>query len=193
MNLGICPNCINQLTEDSALITRPSSIFKGNNVYAMCKNCQQVLLYNRDREMLFDLDEYKDEQDILDEINMLLSEVDNHYEVAPPCQHDCSQCAGECDTQFKRASKERRNKPSEPEPESTPVKPVEKPEEEVIADDIIIDTLETHFLAVNKADPSQKKLLTEQDFGLIDVDNWVFFELKYVRVEPVITYKVIRH
>jgi hypothetical protein len=185
MNLGICPNCINQLTEDSALITRPSSIFKGNNVYLMCKSCQQVLLYNKDREMIFDLDEYKDEQDVLDEINILLSEVDNHYEVTSPCQHDCSQCSGECDTQFKRAS---RSKPSEP------VEPITKDtKEEIITDDIIIDTLETHFLAVSKADPSQKKLLTEQDFELINVNDWVFFELKHVSVEPVITYKVVRH
>ncbi len=183
MNFGICPNCVNNLTEDSALATKPSSIFKGNNIYVMCKNCQQVLLYNRDRDMIFDLDEYKDEQEVLDEINKLLSEIDNHYEVAPPCQQDCSQCAGGCDTQFKRASKERKQQPKE--------EPVV--EEEVVADDLIKDTLENHFLAVSKADPSQKKLLTEQDFSLINVNDWIFFELKSVDVEPVVTYKVVRH
>ena len=188
MNLGICPNCVNQLTEDSALVTKTSSIFKGNNVYVMCKNCQQVLLYNRDRNMLFDLDEYKDEQDVLDEINMLLSEIDNHYEVSPPCQHDCSQCSGECDTQFKRASKERRSKPVDP---VDPI--VEEPQEEIATDDVIIEALENHFLAVNKADPSQKKLLTEQDFGLVNVNDWIFFELTHVNVEPVVSFKIIRY
>ena len=179
MSLGICPNCINQLTEDSALITKPSSIFKGNNVYLMCKNCQQVLLYNKDRNLIFDLDEYKDEQNVLDEINQLLSEIDNHYEVAP-CQQDCSQCEG-CDTQFKRVSKEKKQVSSQ------------SKEEEVNVDDMIKETLEQHFLAVNKVDPSQKKLLTEQEFSLMNVNDWVFFELQHVVIEPIITYKVVRH
>lgn len=185
MAFGMCPNCMNQLTEDSALVTKPSSIFKGNNVYLMCKNCQQVLLYNKDRDMIFDLNEYKDDDDVLDEINKLLSEVDNHYEVASSanCTGNCSQCGG-CDTQFKRASKERRavSKPEEP------VK-----EEVEVTNDMVKQALEQHFLAVNKIDPSQKKLLTEQEFSLIDVNDWVFFELTPVEIEPVITYKVVRH
>lgn len=187
MNLGICPNCINQLTEDSALITKPSSIFKGNNVYLMCKNCQQVLLYNRDRDLVFDLDEYKGDEEILEEINRLLSEVDNHYEVAvsAPCQYDCSQCES-CDTQFKRASKERKQQPLLSE-ESVSSKPEEVP------DEVIKQTLKQYFLVVNKADPSQKKLLTEQDFSLINIDEWIFFALEHVEIEPVITYKVVRH
>ena len=196
MNLGICPNCINQLTEDSALVTKPSSIFKGNNVYVMCKNCQQVLLYNRDRDMVFDLDEYKDDEEILIEINKLLSEIDNHYEVATaPCQQNCSQC-GECDTQFKRASKEKKQAPVPPIKEEPIVnEPVvnEAAVNESNQKDMIKQALEQHFLIVNKADPSQKKILTEQDFSLINVNDWVFFELVHVDVQPVITYKVVRH
>jgi hypothetical protein len=184
MNLGICPNCINQLTEDSALVTKPSSIFKGNNVYLMCKNCQQVLLYNRDRDMIFDLDEYKDEQDVLDEINQLLSEIDNHYEVALPCQQNCSQCEG-CDSQFKRERAKKAPKAEEPEEKIHM--------QEMIPDEMIKQSLENHFLAISKIDPTQKKILTEQDFSLINVNDWVFFELVPVEVEPVITYKVVRH
>ena len=182
MNFGICPNCVNKLTEDSALMTKMSSIFKGNNHYLMCKNCQQVLLYNRDRDMIFDLDEYKEEQDILDEINALLSEIDNHYEVSAPCQHDCSKCAGECETKFKRASKERKAKPVESQ---------EKPVQDVEVS--VVDILEGYFLAVNKQDPNQKKLLTENEFGLIDINEWIFFELKHVDVEPVVSFKIIRY
>jgi hypothetical protein len=192
MNLGICPNCVNQLTDDSALVTEPSSIFKGSNVYLMCKNCQQILLYNRDRNMVFDLDEYKDDEDVLEEINKLLSEVDNHYEVLAPCQsnaceHNCSTCEG-CDTQYKRSSnKERRTA------NPHPVAPVEELKEEIFNDDLIKDALECNFLAVNKADPSQKKILSEEDFKLINVQEWLFFELKYVTVNPIISYEIVRY
>ena len=33
MEYGLCPDCMNKLNENSALMTKPSSIFKGNNVY----------------------------------------------------------------------------------------------------------------------------------------------------------------
>ena len=184
MNFGFCPDCTNKLTTDSALVTKSSSIFKGNNFYVMCKNCNQVLLYNADRDMLFDLNEYKDEQDVLDEINQLLSEVDNHYEVASPCQQDCSKCEG-CDSQFKRERAKKAPKAEEPEEEVHM--------QEMISEEMIKQTLENHFLAINKIDPNQKKILTEQEFSLIDVNNWTFFELMPVEIKPVITYKVVRH
>jgi hypothetical protein len=58
---------------------------------------------------------------------------------------------------------------------------------------MIKQSLENHFLAISKIDPTQTKILTEQDFSLINVNDWVFFELVPVEVEPVITYKVVRH
>lgn len=187
MSFGICPNCINQLTESSALMTKPSSIFKGNNVYLMCKNCQQVLLYNRDRDLIFDLDEYKDDDEILNEINTLLSEIDKHYEVSPPCeacQHDCSKCEG-CDTQYKRSSnKERKSVHQEPEPE--------KNIDNIPDIELIVDALSNNFLIVNKADPSQKKILTQDDFKFINIDEWLFFELQHVIVNPIISYEIVR-
>lgn len=187
MSFGICPNCINNLTEDSALMTKPSSIFKGDNVYLMCKNCQQVLLYNKNRNMLFDLDEYKEDEEVIKEINMLLSDIDNRYEVtttAPPCSGNCSGCNG-CDTQYQRSSNKRQVPVSQQEPEQEA--------EEPPVEDIINATLSNSFLAVNKHDPSQKKILTEDDFGLLKVDEWLFFELRAVEVKPIISYEVIRH
>ena len=184
MNFGFCPDCANKLTEDSSLATRPSSIFKGNNIYVMCKNCQQVLLYNLDRDLVFDLKEYQDDGDVIEEINRLLSEVDNHYEVAPACNHDCSTCSG-CDTQYQRVSnKERKQTAVKQEPVETVE---EKPDNNVIK-----DILSVSFLVVNKEDPSQKKILTEQDFNLINPDEWLFFEFQEVIIEPVVSYKIHR-
>lgn len=188
MSLGICPNCINQLTDESTLATKPSSIFKGNNIYLMCKNCQQVLLYNVDRNLIFDLDEYKEDENVIEEINRLLSEIDNHYEVAPscePCSHNCSTCSG-CDTQYQRVSNKERKAPKQEEF----VSPVE---EEKQNSDVVKDILSISFLAVNKKDPAQKKILTEQDFNLINVDEWLFFELKHVTVNPIVTYEIVRN
>ena len=191
MSFGICPNCFNQLTEDSSLVTRPSSIFKGNNTYLMCKNCQQVLLYNKDRDMIFDLDEYKEDDGVLVEINKLLSEVDNNYEVPidASCSGNCSQCnscSSESQYQGYLSNREKRH-------HNTIDKESAESTESVEDDsDIISATLANGFLAVNKKDPSQKKILREEDLGLVKIDEWIFFELVPVIIEAVTTYKIER-
>ena len=81
MSFGYCPSCYNQLTEESVMVTKPSEVFKGNNVYMMCKKCQRVVLYNKDRDMMFDLDEYLDDEKVLEEINKLLEDLDPNLEV----------------------------------------------------------------------------------------------------------------
>ena len=192
MDFGMCPNCINRLTEDSALITSPSSIFKGNNVYMLCKNCQQVLLYNKDRDMIFDLDDFKDDENVIEEINMLLEKIDSHYEVSA-CSGDCKQCAGCHDEQeYARSSRRKAAPPKEkaaPEPMIEDV--VEEEPEEI--SEMINTTLDYGFLAVNKVDPSKKLIILEEDLNSIKVDEWVFFELTPVTIKAVTTYEIERH
>ena len=185
MEFGMCPNCINKLTEDSALITGPSSIFKGNNVYMLCKNCQQVLLYNKDRDMIFDLDEYKEDEEIIEEINELLEKINSNYEVAPQsgnCTGNCSQCAGCHDEQeYRRSSRIR-----------TPEPMAEEPTERVQEPELINQVFDYGFLAVNKADPSKKQLILEEELNSIKVDEWVFFELVPVKIKAITTYEIER-
>ena len=185
MNFGICPNCVNTLTEDSALVTAKSKIFKGNSHYLMCKNCQQVVLYSPDRDMIFDLADMKDDEEILEEINALLSEVDRHYEV-PTCEHDCSACAG-CDTQYRRTSNKERRTVQEPKVEPQPIQEEESDQEVVDA------VLSNCFLAIHKEDIAQKRIITEDDFASMNIDEWMFFELTPVIINAVTTYEVIRH
>jgi hypothetical protein len=199
MDFGMCPNCINRLTEDSALITSPSSIFKGNNVYMLCKNCQQVLLYNKDRDMVFDLDDFKDDDSVIEEINMLLEKIDSHYEV-PACSGDCQQCAGCHDEQEYTRSSARKATPARK--KAAPAMPEEKPEEiiEDVAEKELEDipeminiTLDHGFLAVNKIDPSKKLIILEEDLNSIKIDEWVFFELTPVTIKAITTYEIERH
>lgn len=189
MNFGFCPDCTNKLTDDSALVTKSSSIFKGNNRYIMCKNCNQVLLYNGDRDMLFDLSEYQNDENVLKEINDLLSEIDNNYEVPieSSCSGDCSKCSScqsEKEFQGYFSNKEKRHHQQQQQT------PVESQVEEDAA--VISATLANGFLAVNKKDPTQKKLLIEEDLGTVQVDEWIFFELVPVIIEAVTTYKIER-
>ena len=189
MNFGFCPDCTNKLTDDSALITKSSNIFKGHNRYIMCKNCNQVLLYNEDRDMLFDLSDYQNDENVLKEINELLSEIDNNYEVPieSSCPGDCSKCEScqsEKEYQGYFSNKEKRCHHQQ---QQAPVEPQIEEDAAVIS-----ATLANGFLAVNKKDPTQKKLLIEEDLGTVQVDEWIFFELVPVIIEAVTTYKIER-
>ena len=177
MDFGICPNCFNKLTEESAIQTGLSEIFKGNNSYLLCKNCQQVLLYNMNRDMIFDLDDYKEDEDVIAEINKLLSEIDSHYEVADQCSGDCSAC-------------QRKNRKQAPVP---PVEPIKEPEDNI--EHVIKSALSNGILAVNKKDPTTKLILADKcDLDDINIDEWVFFEMNPIEIQVEIKkfYNIIR-
>lgn len=190
IEFGLCPNCFNKLTESSAIKTGLSEIFKGNNSYLLCKNCQQVLLYNMNRDMIFDLDDYKEDKEVIAEINKLLSEIDNHYEVAK------QECSGNCDTCCSCIS--------EPEPSykrSSRAKPVPKCEEieELIQEEqpdvkeVITSTLNSGLLAVNVKDPTVKLILVNtSDLDDLNLNEWVFFEMTPVEVKVKKIYDIVR-
>ena len=158
MNFGYCPSCYNQLTEESAMVTKPSEVFKGNNVYIICKHCQRVVLYNNDRNMMFDLDDYQDDKKVLEEISKLLEDLDPNLEVAKEevnCTGNCAACAG-CEDQYHRyfSRKQERSVPdSEPE-----LEPIEASDENILTDEDIQMALSNTLLAVNKQDVSIKKI-----------------------------------
>ena len=184
MSFGYCPSCYNQLTEESVMVTKPSEVFKGNNVYMMCKKCQRVVLYNKDRDMIFDLDEYLDDEKVLEEINKLLEDLDPNLEVAKEetnCTGNCAACAG-CEEQYQRTFNRRQEKPASLEPSETVQ----------ISDKDIYKVLNNALLAVNKEDVSIKKIFLIDDLNDIDINEWIFFELQPVKLKPVVSYEIER-
>ena len=196
MNFGYCPSCYNQLTEESAMVTKPSEVFKGNNVYIVCKHCQRVVLYNSDRDMMFDLDDYQDDKKVLEEISKLLEDLDPNLEVAKEevnCTGDCAACAG-CEDQYHRyfSRKQEKSVPDlEPELESEP-EPIKVSDEYILTDEDIQMALSNALLAVNKQDVSIKKIFLVDDLNNINVDEWVFFDLQPVRLKQVTSYEIER-
>jgi predicted nucleic-acid-binding Zn-ribbon protein len=105
---GFCPNCNTGLTENNIVSTKESAIFKGHNVYCMCKHCGYVMIYNKERDLIFSLDRFKDDEDIIKEIYDLLNEATDNgiesvskaeteeeikEEVHHSCEGNCASCS----------------------------------------------------------------------------------------------------
>ena len=159
---GFCPNCNTELTENNVVSTKESAIFKGHNVYCMCKHCGYVMVYNKDRDLIFSLDKFKDDEDIIKEIYDLLNEatdnniesVSKEEEVEHSCEGNCSSCSG-CQSQIKESIEE------------------------------------GDLLAVN-IKTGEMSIIHQQHLELINVDDYNFFELNKVIVERVVSYKIQR-
>ena len=75
---GFCPNCNIALGDkENIILTKESKIFKGHNVYCMCKQCGYVMVYNKDRDLVFSLDRFSDDKEVVTEISELLNEATN--------------------------------------------------------------------------------------------------------------------
>ena len=174
---GFCPNCNNNIKDASNIIlTEESKIFKGHNVYCMCKHCGYVMVYNLDRDLVFSLDRFKDDEDIIKEIHELLSkasdielevvakdiektkEVEEIEEVeARPvesgCQGNCSSCS-KCHSN---------------------------------------DNLEAgNLIAINQINGEISVIRDQKQLDAIEVNDYRFFELSEVIVERTISYKIQR-
>ena len=204
MAINFCPNCFNELNDKTSVMTEVSSIFTGNNAYVLCKKCNQVLLYNINREMLFDLDDFKDDEKVIAEINELLEKADNHYEVPSPvskCAESCEQC-NSCSTQYKRRSFADKffdiddvfdfptnNVKQSSMPEEPSNKEVQKPE----PSKNFVD--EKVYIAILKFDSSVRHVIHESDLSEFNLKEWDFYEaeLHPVEIEPVTAFKITRH
>lgn len=75
---GFCPNCNIALGDkENIVLTKESKIFKGHNVYCMCKQCGYVMVYNKDRDLVFSLDRFSEDKEVVTEISELLNEATN--------------------------------------------------------------------------------------------------------------------
>lgn len=74
--MSLCPNCSCSLEDKENIIaTEESKLFKGNNIYIMCKKCGYVMVYNRSRKLVYSLDNYKDDKEVMEEVATLLTEA----------------------------------------------------------------------------------------------------------------------
>lgn len=74
--MSLCPNCACSLeNKENIIATEESKLFKGNNIYMMCKQCGYVMVYNRSRKLVYSLDNYKDDKEVMEEVATLLAEA----------------------------------------------------------------------------------------------------------------------
>ena len=176
MSIGFCPSCGAALEDNNVLITDESKIFKGHNKYAMCKHCGYVMIYNETRGILYSLDKYKEDNDVLLEVASLLKDVDPMLELVDDkpveeehkCTHDCNNCSG-CGSHKEQEEKEPPLKLSE---DSIIMIHKTTGKQVVITENELLDYLRVH--------------------GDDELDNYNAFILAPVYIEPVITYKIHR-
>jgi predicted nucleic-acid-binding Zn-ribbon protein len=165
---GFCPNCNMNLADDeNVILTEESKIFKGHNAYCMCTHCGYVMVYNKERDLIFSLDRFKDDEDIVNEIYELLNDVtnngvdivskDSQEEVQTGCSGNCATCSG-----------------------CSGYKP--QVEESIKEGDLLAVNIKT----------GEMSIVHQQHLDLINVNDYEFFELNKVIVERVVSYKIQR-
>lgn len=191
---GVCPTCQKELG-DNVFITRESEIFKGHNVYVMCKGCGLIMMYNEAREALFSLDRFKEDEDVINEIKTYLSELVETKEqelekVEEPkpeperkvllrakepveeqrCDGNCASCTTDCEAKEINEFYEISEEIEEKEP---------------------VDLEGVLYMVHRKTD--ERRFISADDLHLIkDLDEWMFYEFQPVLVEPVVSYKIHR-
>jgi RNase P subunit RPR2 len=193
---GVCPTCQKELG-DNVFVTRESEIFKGHNVYVMCKGCGLIMMYNEAREALFSLDRFKEDEDVINEIKTYLSELLETKEqelekVEEPkpeperkvlleakepepveehnCDGNCASCTIDCEAK-----------------EITEF--YEIPEE--IEEKEPVNLEGVLYMVHRKTD--ERRFISADDLHLIkDLEEWMFYEFQPVLIEPVVSYKIHR-
>lgn len=166
---GTCPTCCANLNDsNNVIVTEESKIFKGHNVYVMCKHCGLVMVYNKTRELLYDLDKYKNDEDVLVEIKELL-EIQNTIEEIT-CNGNCESCMRNCENKTIEECYEVNDIVEEKEP---------------------VDLNNVLYMVHKKTD--ERRFIDSRDLGLIkNLEDWYFYEFQPVLIEPVVSYKIHR-
>lgn len=166
---GNCPTCCCDLNDaNNVVVTEESKIFKGHNVYVMCKHCGLVMVYNTTRELLYDLDKFKEDEDVLVEIKELLEKQCAISEIT--CNGDCESCMRNCENKTIEEHYEIDEEVKEKEP---------------------VDLNNVLYMVHKKTD--ERRFIDSQDLNLIkNIDEWLFYEFRPVLIEPVVTYKIHR-
>ena len=175
---GFCPTCQNDLSnEENVIVTNESEIFKGHNVYVMCKECGLVMVYNKKRGSLFSLDRFKDDDEVVKEIQHLLEEqTAEEIEVQtideePSCCGDCANCTKNCE-------------------EVKTIEEYHKVDEQVKSKETV-DLNDVLYMVHKRTD--ERRFISVKDLNLIEnLNEWLFYAFQSVEIEPVVSYKIHR-
>lgn len=185
----LCPNCSSNLDDtNNVLFTAESKIFKGHNVYMLCKNCGYVMVYNTDRDLIFNIDKYQNDEEVLKEIESLIKAVDSHYtlnldeEVHHSCEGMCSSCQG-CSNE---------NTKEDLDMDLKEMEVAEEVKEEVVAEQPAFDPeLFKDVLLLVDRTSGQANLCPMAELQFIqNLQNCVVYALEEVMLEPVVTFKI---
>jgi hypothetical protein len=205
---GSCEKCEALLEEGKAILTQPSKLFKGTNRYLICNECGAVSLYNESLGSIFNIDKFKDNQNVINEISELLEKLNmeiidtteeiiesieeedilyNNEEV--PKEHELANCSGSCATCPGCSGHHEEHHECECGGECNGECNGNcscKDEEEC---DFEYDR---YIFAYNKAS-GDVSLLAKEDISILgDINKYDFFVLEPVKVKPVTTYEIIK-
>ncbi len=184
--MSLCPNCSCSLeNKENIIATEESKLFKGNNIYIMCKKCGYVMVYNRSRKLVYSLDNYKDDKEVMEEVAALLTEAtQNEVELVEVKEEEESP---------KVTERLQQKKPEPVEPVEEEV--VEEPEEEVQCSGNCAQcsgcaNQEVILLAFNKQTQEFELVKESALESLEDLSIYDFYLLERVYVERTVQHKI---
>ena len=119
-------------------------------------------------ECEYDLDKYKDDEDVLVEIKELLEMQNTIEEIT--CNGNCESCMRNCENKTIEECYEIDEEVKEKEP---------------------VDLNNVLYMVHKRTD--ERRFISSQDLNLIkNIDEWLFYEFRPVLIEPVVSYKIHR-
>lgn len=170
---GFCPTCQNDLSvEGNVIVTNESEIFKGHNVYVMCKECGLVMVYNKKRGSLFSLDRFKDDDEVVKEIQHLLEEQTTE-EIEVQTIDEESNCCGDCTNCTKSCES------------------CQTIVDESVESKGTVDLNDVLYMVHKRTD--ERRFISVKDLNLVEnLNEWLFYAFQSVEIEPVVSYKIHR-
>ena len=170
---GFCPTCQNDLSvEGNIIVTNESEIFKGHNVYVMCKECGLVMVYNKKRGSLFSLDRFKDDDEVVKEIQHLLEEQTTE-EIEVQTIDEESNCCGDCTNCTKSCES------------------CQTIVDESVESKGTVDLNDVLYMVHKRTD--ERRFISVKDLNLVEnLNEWLFYAFQSVEIEPVVSYKIHR-
>ena len=170
---GFCPTCQNDLSvEGNVIVTNESEIFKGHNVYVMCKECGLVMVYNKKRGSLFSLDRFKDDDEVVKEIQHLLEEQTTE-EIEVQTIDEESNCCGDCTNCTKSCES------------------CQTIVDESVESKGTVDLNNVLYMVHKRTD--ERRFISVKDLNLVEnLNEWLFYAFQSVEIEPVVSYKIHR-
>lgn len=198
---GSCEKCEALLEEGKAILTQPSKLFKGTNRYLICNECGAVSLYNESLGSIFNIDKFKNNENVINEISELLEKlnmeiIDTAEEIIESIEeedilynneeilkeHELANCSGSCATCAGCSRHE----------EDRECECGEEYNDDCNCKDEYDFEYNRYIFAHNKIS-GDVSLLAKEDISILgELNKYEFFVLEPVEVKPVTTYEIIK-